>query len=78
LFLHAEEIFEPHYASIEKLYQFLNSNMPSKKKIKKILSKKMNAQITGDFPKSGDWTNAMYTELIKNAGKTAAYFGYRL
>jgi hypothetical protein len=78
LFLHAEEIFEPQFDSIEKLYHFLNSSMPSKKKIKTILSKKMNAQTSGDFPKFGDWTNDMYTELIENAGKTAEYFGYRI
>ena len=78
LFLHAEEIFEPQFNSIEKLYHFLNSSVPSKKKIKSILSKKINAQTSGDFPKFGDWTNDMYTELIENAGKTAEYFGYRI
>lgn len=78
LFLHAEEIFEPQFDSIEKLYHFLNSSMPSKKKIRAILSKKMNAQTSGDFLKFGDWTHDMYTELIENAGKTAEYFGYRI
>ena len=78
LFLHAEEIFEPQIHGIEKLYHFLNSNVPSNKKIKSILSKKINAQTSGDFPKFDDWTNDMYIELIKNAGETAKYFGYRI
>jgi len=49
-----------------------------KKKIKAILSKKMNAQTSGDFPKFGDWTKDMHAELKENAGKTAEYFGYRI
>jgi hypothetical protein len=78
LFLHAEEIFEAQFESIEKLFSFLNSSMPSKNRIKAILSKKMNAQTSGDFPKFNDWTNDMQAALIENAGKTAEYFGYRI
>jgi len=78
LFLHVEKIFEQQFDSIEKLYHFLNSSVPSKKKIKIIISKKMNTQTSGDFPKFGDWSNDMNIELIESAGKTAEYFGYRI
>lgn len=78
LFLQAEEIFELTPNSLEKLYRILNTDMPSEKKIKWILSKKFNAQTTGDFPEFSGWTDKMYTELVENTGNTAEYFGYKI
>lgn len=76
LFFHAEEIFEFKAGNIEKLYGFLNNGLPGENKIKGILSKKLNVQTSGTFPKPEEWTEEMQGQLKSIAGPVIKKFGY--
>jgi hypothetical protein len=46
------------------------------KKIKKILSKKLNAQKKGHFQEPSDWSDELHARFYRIAGESAKQFGY--
>jgi hypothetical protein len=76
--IQAEMLFEADEATIAKLYAFINSPMPSQGRIRRVLSKRLNAQKVGVFPDSADWSEAMVNDLHAFTGETAAALGYQL
>jgi hypothetical protein len=76
LFLHSEDIFNNKREVIKKLFDFLNAQTPSDKKIKKILSKKLNAQSSGDFQKSSAWNDEMHSAFHRIIGESAKKLNY--
>ncbi len=76
LFLHSEDMFLNKKGDMLKFFDFLNSPKPPDKTIKKILSKKLNAQNSGDFPKASNWTDEMHTRFYRITGESAKQFGY--
>jgi hypothetical protein len=77
LFLHSEDMFLNKKEDITKFFGFLNARIPADKTIKKILSKKLNAQISGDFLDVSDWTDEMHTIFYRILGESAKQFGYQ-
>jgi hypothetical protein len=78
LFVKAEEIFLAKEDALKRLFEFIDSPQPSKKKILKIIRKKLNQQLAGDFPDSMLWTFEMNDHLNKIANPTASELGYTL
>lgn len=76
LFLHSENIFLNEQEDIKKFFDFLNIPQPHDKKIKKILSKKLNAQKTGEFHEVSEWSDELHATFYRIAGKSAKQFGY--
>jgi len=78
LLVRAEDIFSGNLAGVHTLYNFIGTTAPSEKKITHLLHKKLNAQTSGTFPVSSEWTDEMQQDLREIAGKTASEFGYSL
>jgi len=76
LLLHSEKIFLNERDEIKKLFDFLNSPVPDEKKIKKILSKRINAQTTGNFEEVSEWSDELHAKINNIAGESAQQFGY--
>jgi hypothetical protein len=74
----SEDVFSGDPEIIHKLFDFINSPVPSKEKITRLLRKKMNAQTSGTFPTSSNWTAEMQQDLKDIAGEAASEFGYSL
>lgn len=56
LCMEAEDIFAKKEQSLKDLYNFCGSSVPPMNKINRILSKKLNSQLTGDFPGIEGWS----------------------
>lgn len=76
--LHSEELFSLDENTVKRLFNFIGAPVPPTSKQRRILSKKLNAQMTGEFPSASIWTEAMNSDLMTIAGDTAQSFGYRL
>jgi hypothetical protein len=76
--LHSEDVFSGDPDTIHKLFDFINSPAPSNEQIKRLLGKKLNAQTSGTFPTSSNWTSEMQRDLKNIAGETALKLGYSL
>lgn len=76
LIVYSEDIFAAKKESLERLFYFIHSPMPSEKKIRKVLNKKLNAQKSGSFMAVPDWNDSMYADLITIAGDVAKKIGY--
>jgi len=74
--IRAEALFNGDADTLGKLYGFIGAALPSPAKIRRVLDKQLNAQHTGSFPESNDWTAEMYDQLRALAGETAAALGY--
>lgn len=78
LLVRSEDVFTGHDKTLRKLFAFINAPMPLERKIRRILGKKLNAQIAGMFPKAAEWPQDMYNNLVTTAGKMAEKLGYEL
>jgi hypothetical protein len=76
LFLRSENIFLNKKKEINSFFDFLNTPLPSSKRIKKILSKKLNAQKSGNFQEVADWPDELHAKFYRIAGESAKLFGY--
>lgn len=78
LFIKAEEVFLPQDDALKRLFQFIDSPQPDKKKILRITVKKLNQQLTGDFPEATLWTFQMNNQMNQIAKLMASKLGYTL
>jgi hypothetical protein len=78
LLIHSEDIFNGHKETLENLFKFMDSPMPSARQVSKVLGKKMNVQRIGRFPNPSDWTDDMQQEMLNMVGETAKRLGYTL
>lgn len=76
--IHAEDIFEAEISTIRLLFDFINSEYPSFKKIKKVLSYKWNKQQHSEHTDKIVWSDRMIEIFNEIAGNTAESFGYFL
>jgi hypothetical protein len=76
LFLHSENMFRNKRTHMLKFFEFLNAPLPRDKSIKKILSIKLNAEKSGEFPKISDWTDDLHARFSDIIGENANQFGY--
>lgn len=77
LSIHSEELFTAHEETIEKLFAFINSPIPPKRKIMRVLDKNLNKQKSGEFSEISCWSDEMYSDFYSIAGITAELFGYK-
>jgi len=78
ILLRAEDIFSGSETTVADMYNFIASEPPSKRSIKKILGKHLNAQENGEFPESSRWGNDLNRLLAEVAGNTAKQLGYEV
>ena len=76
LFLRSENIFLNKKEEINNFFDFLNTPLPLNKRIRIILSKKLNAQKSGDFQEFPDWSDELHAKFYRIAGESAKLFGY--
>lgn len=76
--LYSEDMFSANERTLASLYEFAESPVPSKRKIKRVLGKKLNAQRTGSFPEPGEWNEEMESRVRALAGDVARQLGYEL
>jgi hypothetical protein len=78
LLIKAEELFMSKENALKRLFKFVDSPKPPKKKILQLLRKKLNAQVNGHFPEPARWTPEMHNQMNHIAGKIATKLGYNL
>ena len=78
LLIKAEEVFLAKEDMLKRLFEFIESPLPPKKKIIRITRKKLNAQVKGHFPETAWWTPEMHNQMNEIAGTTATKLGYAL
>lgn len=66
------------YGTIENLFEFLNLKKYKKGKIEKILSKKLNKQVDGNFPESGKWDEKMIDTLKDICSENIFRYDYKI
>lgn len=76
--LRSEDIFNGQEDTIQDLYKFIGSDMPSRRSINRILKRKMNAQHTGIFKLSSDWLESTRKELKTFLRESAISLGYEI
>lgn len=74
--LKSESIFELNEKDLQDLFPFIGIKMPSKKKSKRILTKRLNAQEKGSFPVPSKWTKEMNQILFRIAGQEMRKLNY--
>jgi Sulfotransferase family len=78
LVLRSEDIFSRDSVALNKLYDFSSSEVPSSRRIQKVLSRKLNCQNQGDFPRLKEWASSDISELDRIAGDVMKDFDYSL
>ncbi|MEM9118925.1 MAG: sulfotransferase [Cyanobacteria bacterium P01_F01_bin.56] len=78
LFVNSENIFNNNQRSIKNIFDFVGSSTPSKSKVKRVLMKKINRQMSGEFTQVNEWETSMILTLKTMAGDLAMRYGYSL
>jgi hypothetical protein len=76
LLVHSEEVFAANPDTITSVFNFIGSNPPSARKIKRILGRQLNEQVEGTFKEPEDWLAELDKELARFVQETAAGLGY--
>ena len=74
--IQAEKIFDNYPTTMSSLFDFLGVPTPADHKIKKILSRSMNAQASGAFPLPDKWSQSMLASAKDILGDSAQDLGY--
>jgi hypothetical protein len=78
LLIRAEDVFAGREEVMEMVFAFLATPMPPLRKIQRVLSKRLNAQKKGSFPKPCGWSRDMRHDAVVMAGGVADTLGYAL
>ncbi len=78
ILIRAEDLFAEERATLEKLYAFVDSEVPSNRRLRRVLRMKLNRQLTGAFPEAEAWDPDTYERLREVCGAAAETYGYRL
>jgi hypothetical protein len=76
LLVRAEALFSGNTEEMKNFYRFLDSELPSDRKISAVLERKSNAQKKGDFPRAPEWSDQMRQEGERICGRAARNLGY--
>ena len=71
-----EHCFCANSSALPDLFSAIGCSRPQSSRIRRVLSKKLNAQEGGDFPRVEDWTSEMKNSAVEIAGPTIERFGY--
>ena len=76
LLLRSEDIFSGDAATLDKFYQFLGVQPPSRREIESVLGMQLNSQKGGEFPTLQDWSQEDQEYLRRLGSDLAEEFGY--
>ncbi|MCR4317845.1 MAG: sulfotransferase [Planctomycetes bacterium] len=76
IMIRSEPLFDGDNNTIDSLFSFVGSAVPSKRKLNKILDKKLNSQTTGEFGSPAEWSSEMKNSFADIAGEVTRDFGY--
>lgn len=74
--LKSEDMFDGRESSIESFFDFVGVEPPPISKINSHLAQKSNSQLTGQFPKAGDWSTEQLNILADYGGRIMTQFNY--
>ena len=75
--VHFEDLVKDS-SQTKEVFEFLGLKGFEELKIEELLERKLNAQQTGDFPKSHAWPKELTSNLLQECGGLAKSLGYRL
>lgn len=75
-FLRSEDLFSLNANEVKRLFDFIGAPVPPKNKLRSILSRKLNAQTSGAFPSTTEWTQEAQEDLRNIAAAALEKFGY--
>jgi len=78
LTLRAESLFAGEADFIQQFYAFINAPIPPKKQIEKVLNKRLNQNVRGDFDEADEWADNMGDDLSAFVATVAAALRYDL
>jgi hypothetical protein len=76
--LHSEDLYLGKLTTLEPLFDFCGSEIPTPRQIDKVLSRKLNIQNTGYYPLLKDWSSEDIKMLNDLTGDIAKKMGCRL
>jgi len=76
--IRAEDLYSRNFDSINNIFDFVGAETPTEKRISKVLTKKHNQQIKGDFPAFRAWSPDMIEQLRDISDELAKILGYRI
>ncbi len=76
--IRAESLYSISIDEINKVFKFVGADMPLKKSILKVMSKKYNQQTKGSHPRFKDWSPREIEQLRRISGELASSLGYEI
>ena len=76
--LPSESLFQGSSDMIPELFDFVGAREPSHENIREILGLKINAQLSGSFPRSDEWSPHQLKQVNAMVGRVAQRLGYPL
>jgi len=77
LLIHSEDLFAAKAEPLNALYAHLGLALPAERRIRHILNRRINAQQSGEFEKSGEWNLHVKPELALFVTQVANSLGYQ-
>jgi len=78
ILIHAEDIFAASPDALKRIFDFIHASLPSERKIRRVLGRRLNAQQSGVFPEFEQWDSNRRKILIEMCGDTANQLGYHI
>jgi hypothetical protein len=74
--VHSEKVFAADSETMRRVFNFIGSNPPSERKIKRILGRQLNEQTDGTFKEPENWLAELDKDLAQFVMEIAARLGY--
>jgi hypothetical protein len=78
LFVKSESLFNNDQETIQDIFAFAKSSLPSKAKLSRVLKRKLNHQRTGEFLQVDEWEENLMSTLKSMTGDLITRYGYSL
>lgn len=76
LSVRAEELFAGNAQVLHRLFELCDSRVPPAERIREVLTAKLNAQQSGEFPEASGWSAAELDAVWSHVGALASELGY--
>lgn len=76
LCIRSEDLFSGNFDTLERFFAFLVQEIPSEKKVRRILGQQLNKQKIGEFPLPAEWSKEMISQFRELAGDMPQRLGY--
>lgn len=78
ILIHSEKIFSNEPETIHRLFKFIDASPPPYSKVERILNKRLNNQVHGNFPPIHQWEDNMLETVKPFINELALGYGYPL